>query len=181
MLLAGLYAGDALTSGQVYDVPLEQAYSELSTMPVPNALMQAGAGIYAPTVAVGRSFQAIDWQFQVRGRNVATFVARLSPEGPGHTRVRVEYFPGEPSSPELRHLTSASLVRELARLAMSEQVDAQLERRPVDEDAIARALARHAAAHPEQVQEYGQAMGEMILGLHRQANEAGREAAATNQ
>jgi len=177
MLLAGLYTGDALTSGEVYDLPLEQAYSELSAMTVPAELMQAGTGIYAPAVAVREAFPVIDWQFRVRGRDVATFTARLSPAGPGRTRVRVEYTPGEPSTAALGHFTSANLVREMARLAMSEQVDALLERRPVDRDAIADAFARHAAAHPEQMREFEQAMGEMVADLHRQANETSREAA----
>ncbi|HEX8585100.1 MAG TPA: hypothetical protein VF680_11895 [Allosphingosinicella sp.] len=178
MLLAGLYAGDALTAGQVYDVPLEQAFSELSAMPVPDALTHAAIAADTPDVAVRRSAGAIDWQFQVRGQNVAAFTARLSAEGPKRTRVRIEYTPGEPATPELRQLTSASLVRELARLAMSEQVDAQLERRPVDQQAIVDALARHAAAHPEQVQDFGRATGEMALGLYQQANENSRGVAA---
>jgi hypothetical protein len=177
MLLGGLYASDALTSGQVYDVPLAQAYSELSTMPVPRVFMQAATGSGAPAISIRRSAQAIDWQFKVRGQVVATFTAHLSAVGPDRTRVRIEYARGEPLSPELRHLSSASLVRELARLAMTEQVEAQLEDRPVDQDRIADALARHAAAHPEQIQEFERAMGEMVLGLHRQVNETSREVA----
>lgn len=177
MLLGGLYASDALTSGHVYDIPLAQAYGELSTMPVPGVFMQAATGTGAPEVSIRRSAQAIDWQFQVHGQSVATFTARLSPEGPDRTRVRVEYTLGEPLSPELRHLTSATLVRELARIAMTEQVEAQLEDRPVDQDRIADALARHAAAHPEQVQDFEHAMGDMVMGLHRQVNETSREMA----
>jgi hypothetical protein len=177
LLLAGLYAGDALTAGEVYDVPLEQAYGELSAMRVPAALMQVRAGVHAPEVAVRQSFPVIDWHFQLDGRDVATFTARLSPEGPGRTRVRVEYTPGEASAPELIHLTSAGLVRDLARLTMSEQIDAQLERRPVDDDRAIEALARHAAAHPKQIREFEQAMGEMAAGLYRQANETARDAA----
>ncbi len=162
MLLGSLYASDALTAGRVYDVPLEQAYSELSSMPVPSLLVQATTGTDATSVAVRRSARAIDWHFQVRDQDVAVFTVRLSPEGADRTRVRVGYTPGEPRSPELAHLTSTTLTRDLARIAMSEQVEAQLEHRPVDEDEIVDALARHAAAHPEQVREYGLAAGEMV-------------------
>jgi hypothetical protein len=171
MLLGGLYASDALTTGRVYDIPLEQAYSELASMEVPGPLLGATAGVYATSVSVRRLPQAISWQFQVGGVDVASFTARLSPEAPGRTRVRVEYTPGEPLPPELQQLTSATLTRDFARIAMSEQVDAQLEHRPVDEVEMAHAMARHAAAHPEQVQEYRQAAAETVAGLYRQANE----------
>jgi hypothetical protein len=170
-LLGGLYAGDALTAGTVYDVPIEQAYGELASMPVPDALVPAAAGIDATEVDARRADGAIDWRFRVRGEEVARFTARLSPEGPGRTRVRIDYVAGEPATPELRHLTGATLTRDFARIAMREQVEAQLERRPVDRERIANALARHAADHPEQVKEYGQAIGHMTSDLYRQANE----------
>jgi hypothetical protein len=174
MLLGSLYASDALTAGRVYDIPLQQAYSELSTMPVPDPLLQATTANGATSVAIRRSAEAIDWQFEVRGRNVATFTVRLSAESADRTRVRIEYTPGEPLSPELGHLTSAALIRDLARIAMSEQVEAQLEHRPFDQNEIVDALARHAASHPEQVREYGVAVGEMLVGMRRQIDENSR-------
>ena len=171
MLLGGLYASDALTRGQVYDVPLDQAYGELASMPVPPALVQATTGTDGTEIEVRRSPQSIGWHFKVRGQEVAVFSARLSAEGPNKTRVIIDYSPGEPLSPELARLTSATLTRDLARIAMSEQVEAHLEHRPVDEREIADALAQHAAAHPEQVREFGLAVGGMMKDLRRQIDE----------
>ena len=177
LLVGGLYATDALAPGRTYDIPLEQAFDELSSMPVPDGLAATGAGA-APAVVVERTPSAIHWQFRVRGQDVALFTARLTPEGAGRTRVRIEYSPREPSSPELRRLASAGLVREFARLEMSEHVEARLERRPVDRTEVAAALADHIAANPEQVREYGRAMGEMVADLHRQINENAPEGLA---
>jgi hypothetical protein len=72
-------------------------------------------------------------------------------------------------------MTSAALTRDFARIAMSEQVEARLERRPISHDEVVDALARHAAANPKQVEDYGRAMAEMAAGLHRQASETMRE------
>jgi hypothetical protein len=179
LLLGGLYASGAPAPGRIYDMPYEQAYAELSSMPVPGALIGTDSGSGAPSVVIRRSPRSIGWQFQVGGHDVALFTVRLSPEGPDRTRVRVEYSPGEDLSPELRHLSSAGLIRELARLAMSEQVEAQLEHRPVDQDRIVEALARHAAAHPEQIREFEGALGQTVAGLHRQVNENAPEGSAS--
>ena len=175
MLLGSLYATDALTAGQVYDVPLEQAYSELSSMPLPETLVRSTGGAEPASVAVERSPRAIDWRFQVAGQEVAVFTASLSPEGADRTRVRIAYTAAEPPSPELGQLTSTALVRDLARIAMTEQVSAELEDRPVDRDRIVDALARHAAAHPEQVHEFSRGAGQMVAGLRGQIYENSKD------
>jgi hypothetical protein len=175
MLLGGLYASDALSAGQVYDVPLEQAYSELSSMPLPDPLISPVSRGDAASVAVRRSPRSIDWHFQIAGQDVAVFTATLSSEGADRTRVRIAYTPAEPPSPELGQLTSTALVRDLARIAMTEQVSAELENRPVDRDKIVDALARHAAAHPDQIREFSRGAGEMVAGLHGQIHENSKD------
>ena len=175
LLLGGLYAGDALTAGQVYDIPLAQAYSELSSMPLPSSLVQTTSGTGAASVAVMRSAQVIEWHFQIGGKDVALFTARLSAEGLARTRVRVSYTPGDTLPPELAHLASTSLLRDLARIAMSEQVDAQLEHRPLDQSDVVDSLARHAAAHPEQVREFELAVGDMMKDMRSQIFENSRD------
>src|SRR5687767_14505915 len=171
MLLGGIYAADGLTPGQVYDMPVAQAANELASMPLPKLFVQATTGTDATAVQVRRSGETIGWHFQVRGEDVAVFTARLSAEGANKTRVRVSFTPGEPLSPELGRLTSTRLMRDLAAIAMSEQVDAQLEHRPFDPDDTVEALARHAAAHPELVREYGLAVGGMFNDIHSQIQE----------
>ena len=172
VLLGGLYAGGALSTGQVYDVPITQAYSELAAMPMPPMLTQITAGSDAATVEVRRSPDSIGWHFHMRGQQVSVFTARLSAEGPGQTRVRVSYEPGKALSPELGQLTSTRLMRDLAEITMREQVDAHLEHRPFDQSEAMRAMAVHVTDHPEIVEEYGQAVGGMFQEVNRRAADA---------
>jgi hypothetical protein len=172
VLLGGLYAGGALTSGQVYDVPITQAYSELAAMPLPPMLAQVTGGSNAATVDVRRTPDSIGWHFHLRGQEMSVFTAKLSPEGPGRTRVRVSYEPGNALSPELGQLTSTRLMRDLAEITMSEQVDAHLEHRPFDQSEAMHAMAVHLTDNPEIVQEYGQAVGGMFREINRQAADA---------
>lgn len=172
VLFGGLYAGGALTPGQVYDVPIAQAYGELVAMPMPPMLAQVTGGSDAATVEVSRSADTIGWHFRVRGQVVSEFTARLSAEGPNRTRVRVSYQPGEPLSPELGRLTSTRLMRDVAEITMREQVDAQLEHRPFDQSDAMHAMAAHITDNPEIVREYGQAVNGMFQEVNRQAADA---------
>ena len=172
VLLGGLYAGGALSSGQVYDMPITQVYSELAAMPMPPMLAQVTAGSDAATVEVRRSPDSIGWHFHMRGQQVSVFTARLSAEGPGQTRVRVSYEPGKALSPELGQLTSTRLMRDLAEITMREQVDAHLEHRPFDQSEAMHAMAVHVTDHPEIVEEYGQAVGGMFQEVNRRAADA---------
>ena len=172
VLLGGLYAGGALSSGQVYDMPITQVYSELAAMPMPPMLAQVTAGSDAATVEVRRSPDSIGWHFHMRGQPVSVFTARLSAEGPGQTRVRVSYEPGKALSPELGQLTSTRLMRDLAEITMREQVDAHLEHRPFDQSEAMHAMAVHVTDNPEIVEEYGQAVGGMFQEVNRRAADA---------
>jgi hypothetical protein len=108
------------------------------------------------------------------------FSAHLTAEGANKTRVVINYSPGQPLSPELGRLASATLTRDLARIAMSEQVEAHLEHRPVDTEEMVDALARHAAAHPEQVREYGVAVQGMLGDIYREVSENSRDIRAVD-
>lgn len=162
MLLGGLYAGDALTPGQIYDKPFAQVYSELAATPVPLELVTAMSGSDSTTVDVHRTPDTIGWHFMISGNEVAVFTVRLNAHNVGRTRVTVSYAPGAHISPEIERLTSAALARSLAEIVMSDQVEAELEDRPLDRGATLHKLARHAADHPEQVREYGQEVGNLI-------------------
>ena len=177
-LLGGLYAGGAFTPGQVYDVPIAEAYSELATMPLPPMLAQVTGGSDTATVEVRRSEGSINWRFRVGGEDVSIFTARLSPEGPGRTRIRISYEPGKPLSPEIGRLTSSRLMRDLAEITMSEQVDARLEHRPFDQSEAMHAMAVHITEHPEIMQEYGHAVNGMFKEVNRQAAEAAHGASS---
>lgn len=172
VLLGGLYAGGAFTPGQVYDVPIAQAYSELATMPLPPMLAQATGGSDAVKVDTRRLPGSIEWHFRVGDEEVSLFTARLTAEGPRRTRIRISYEPGKPLSPEIGRLTSTRLMRDLAEITMSEQVDAQLENRPFDQSEAMHAMAVHITEHPEIMQEYGHAVNGMFKEVNRQAADA---------
>lgn len=167
--MGGLYAGDALTPGQVYDKPFAQAYAELAAMPVPGLLAQGVGGSDATSVEVQRAPGSISWGFHLGGQTALTFTARLSAEGSARTRVRIDYAPGVHVSPELKRLASTRLMSDFAEIAMAEQVDAELEDRTADKAEMLSALARHAADHPELVREYGQAVGGIFKEIGNQA------------
>jgi len=169
MLLGGLYAGDALTPGQIYDKPFAQAYSELAAMPVPVELVTAMSGSDSTTVDVHCTPDAIGWHFMISGHEVSVFTARLNAHDASRTRVRVSYAPGADISPEIERLTSTALARSLAEIVMSDQVEAELEDRPLDRGATLHKLARHVSDHPEQVRQYGQEVGNIIKDFGNQA------------
>lgn len=171
MLLGGLYAGGAFTPGQVYDVPIAQAYSELATMPIPSMLAQVTGSPDAAKVDTRRLPGSIEWHFRAGNEEVSLFTARLSAEGPRRTRVRISYEPAKPLSPEVGRLTSTRLMRDLAEFTMSEQVTARLEHRPFDQKAAMHAWAVYTVDHPEVIKEYGQAVNGMFKEVSRQAAE----------
>ena len=170
MALGGLYAGGALTPGEVYGKPQAQVMRELSSMPVPNVPAQSlGGG--ATEVDVRQSSGSIGWHFLVGNREAAAFTATLVPEGKLRTRVTVSYEAGESISPEVASLTSTALMRSAAEIAMREQVDARLDGRPLNQGATLHAIGQHAANHPEQVREYGVAIQQMYKDIGNQVAE----------
>lgn len=170
----GLYATDALTAGEVYDLPFEQAYAELSSMPLPAEVIQVSAAGIGRDVQMRRDASAISWLFLARGEQAARFTATLSREAPGRTRVVVDYEPGPAVPHSLSRLTDTALMRKLAAAAMAEQVDSRLERRPFEQSGFMRRTADHLQNNPDELRAYGEAVGGMMTDL------AGQVAANAN-
>ena len=180
MLLGSLYATDALTPGEVYGLPMTQAQARLAAMPVPSELVQSISGSGGTNIRTRSSAEEVVWHMLINDIEVAAFTAHLSAEGPQQTRVVVSYEPGSHVSPQSARLTSTALARDLAEIAMTEQVRAQLEGRPLDQGKMLGEIGRHAAEHPEQVRESGRVIGDMFKEINSQAAGAA-EAGANHQ
>lgn len=168
-LVGGLYAAGTLSAGEVYDLPASEVTSRLASMPIPLTLLRVTGGSDATTVEVRRSAEAISWNFMLGDERVSTLTARLSPEGDGRTRVVVNQDSIQHPSPEIQRLASTQLAGDLIELGMAELVDARLEGREPDSGDVMQRLALHTAEHPEQVREYGRAVGDMMADLGNQA------------
>jgi len=161
----GLYATDALTRGEVYDLPFDQVYAELSSMPLPDDVAQVSAGRAGNGVVVRREASVISWLFTTGGEEAGRFTATLSPEGPHRTRVIVDYAPGRSVREGILRIGDTAMMRKLAAAAMAEQVDSRLERRPFEQSGFMRRAAEHLQNNPEYLEEYGEAIGQSMIAM----------------
>lgn len=174
LLAGGLYATGALTPGTVYDKPFDEAYADLSSMPVTpllgfdKAMPGPGAGQRVDQVSMTRTANSIGWRLTVGPTEIATFTAQLTPVGPSRTRVTVDFRPNGKGSE--KSLESTVMITDLARIAMAEQIDARLENRQSNARAMFLAMGRHITANPDQLRDFGRAvegaMGEVAVQLH---------------
>jgi hypothetical protein len=158
-LFGGLLSSGVLAAGEIYPKPYSVDYAELASMPIPPmAAGMAGGSDVTVEELPGR----IAWHFRARGGEVATFTASLSEEDPWHTRVVVDFVTGEAMDSRTAQLVGTSFMRSNARIAMTEQVDARLTGRPFDQLRMGQMMAEHQQAHPEEIKEFGYAVGDMF-------------------
>lgn len=155
------FAGGALTTGEVYDKPIAQVRAELAAMPVEGLVLHAVAGSDGTKVKVRQTADSIIWHFMIGGHEVSVFTATLNEEGRLRTRVRLAHTPGANPIPEVDRLNSTAMMRSMSEIAMAERVDARLENRSVDDGELMLSLGQHLSDNPEQVREYGLAIGQM--------------------
>jgi hypothetical protein len=169
LLVGSLYAGGALSRGEVYDLPLDDARARLIEMPVPRDALLGAAGSEVPVMRVRAAAESVSWRLG-SAEDAPVITARLKSEGAAKTRVVVDYAPVRSQS-FVGRLMSTSFMRSFVRTSFEEQVDAELEGRPFDRQGALRAFAREAAENPDQVRELGQTVGGIF-------QEVGNEAAA---
>lgn len=167
----GLYASDALTRGEVYPLSYDQAFAELSSMPLPAEVTQMSVRSVGSQVEVRTEGSVIAWHFMADGRETGRFTATLSPEGEGKTRVIVDFVSGSHKPEGMLRISDTALMRKLAAAALAEQVDSQLERRPFEQSGFMQRAAEHLQNNPEQLKEYGEAVGQTMNDLYSQARE----------
>lgn len=160
LLGGGLYAADVFTPGTVYDKPFVQAYDDLSTMKILPLLGESAAyGVKRPAIATitsTRTPDAIQWAIAVGPTKLGTFTARLSAIDGSRTRVLLSIRPAETESSVMRADEADAMIVELARVVMTEQIDARLEDRAPDSRAIAIAMARYITADEGNLRTFGE-------------------------
>ena len=158
--VGGLYAGGVLESGQVYPKPFDQAYAELSSMPIPEMARQ-GAG--SSDIVIRRYADSIEWHFRHKDEDLYVFTASLSREDDQHTRVKVDFDVGDALDPQSKKLLGSDYIRSIAGLALNEQVSSELEDRSFDQRRFATQLAVRAKIHPRELEAFGDGIRQMML------------------
>jgi len=159
LLAAAAIATGVLTAGEVYPKPFDKVYAELSAMPLPTgASAAAGNG----DVSVRHLDHSIEWHFMQQGQDWAVFTATLSPTDATHTRVKVDFRTGEAMDPQSSRLIATPYMSNMARLAMAEQVAAELGDRPFNRLRFGQLMAGYQAANPQAMEQLGGALSEMM-------------------
>ncbi len=166
----GLYASDALTRGEVYELSYDEAFAELSSMPLPAEVTQLSLRSVGSKVEVRTEGSVIAWHFMADGMETGRFTATLSREGDDRTRVIADFVPGATEPEGLLRISDTTLMRKMAAAALAEQVDSRLERRPFEQSGFMQRAAEHLQNNPEQLEEYSQAVGQTMIDLYDQAS-----------
>ena len=177
----GLYASDALTRGEVYDLSYDQAFAELSTMPLPTEVTQLSARSAGSRVEVRTQGSVIAWRFLDDGRENGRFTATLSRESDAQTRVIVDFVLGSDAPEGVLRISDTALMRKLAAAAMAEQVDSRLEGRPFEQSGFMQRAAEHLQNNPEHLKEFGNAVGQTMNDLYSQAQDTASSMPAYEQ
>ena len=152
--VGGLYAGGAFDRGEVYNVPIAQARMRLELMELPEAMFNAAGG---SSVSDSEQGDTYTWKVMVGSEKAAVFTARLKAEGPSQTRVTLDYTRPKSKDAWSDRLLSTNFMRTYTETSFHEYVDAAIENRRPDQSEAMKAFAAHAAAHPEDIRELGEA------------------------
>ena len=167
--VGGLYATDALTRGEVYRLSYDQAFAELSSMPLPEDVTQLSLASVGGKVETRREGPVIAWLFMADGKETGRFTATLSAEGPARTRVIVDYVTRTKAPEGLMRIGDTALMRKLAAAALAEQVDSRLKGRPFERSGFMQRAADHLQNNPDDLKAYGEAVRQTMIDLSEQA------------
>ena len=167
----GLYAGGAFDRGKVYDLPMAEARARLDAVQIPQMAAATAAGRDTALRPVSNG-DTVEWR--IGGAVGATFSAALSSEGPGRTRVILDYEPAKVDGSYGDRLRSTRFLRGFAETTFEEEVDARLEGRVADQAQAMRDFAREIASDPEAVRELGLVTQDMFKSVSAQLNETMR-------
>ena len=167
--VGGLYAGGAFDRGKVYDLPIAEARTRLANVRIPQLAAETALGRDDINLRPISTSDAIEWR--VSGSAGAIFSAVLTSEGPGRTRVKLDYEPAKVDGSYADKLRSTRFLRGFAETTFEEEVDARLEGRVADQAQAMRDFAREIASDPEAVRELGLVTEEMFKSVSAQLNE----------
>ena len=167
LLLGGLAGCGLFPSDDVYAKPYDMVYAELAATSIPHQLSSALPGA---TPRVVRNPGMIVWHFANLDGDVATFTATIARVDDHHTRVTVEAKPGKAMDPQVGRLLGSPTMVGVTRVAMEEQVAAELDDRPFDKLAYGTRLTAYMNAHPQDMIGTGNAIRDTMNDVAMQAN-----------
>jgi hypothetical protein len=144
--------------GEVYAVPLDKAYSQLSRMelePGLRSIVAASDNLGLITATVPN--QSVTWKFTHQGAPVGQVRADLAASGADKTRVKVTFELAERG--ELKHhaafVNQQELVSSFITIHLQERIAAKLEGRKFDESKVGEAMAEYMLTHPQAMMKFG--------------------------
>jgi hypothetical protein len=170
-----MYLHGDLSGGQIYNVPLHDAYLRAQNVQVDPGTMNV-AGNYKPDKEIYTD-EAVKWAYKADGQDVGKLAATLRSASGGRTRVWVSFEEGDgQATPAVQRLRTE--LKQLGSVVMSEQVGAAIDQRPVDKGIIQAASAAYLTAHAGDVfQGVAEKMDEAAADFHKQdADDAYRHA-----
>ena len=165
MVGGGVWYSGALNGGEFYPIAPTEVAHQLALMPMPSdveAALDADDMIRLRTTRKGN--EEVRWDVLLNGVPIAKFTAELE-AAEGGTNVTVDFELSDSSLGQAAGKEtplSTELVQTLAEIALAEQVDATLEKRPFDTERVANGAATWIAMNPGATMAYGMKMQAML-------------------
>lgn len=145
ILGGGIYLHGPLRTGEIYDHSAESAYKTISAMPLPNLFDRMVAQMPGSKFTKERiPGKSVIWHFNAKGKEVARFTADILPAQNGKARVATHFAMSADAARILNNEDSefevAKAFEVVGRVAMTEQVDSKLEKRPFEDEKVGMAM-----------------------------------------
>lgn len=145
-VLGGMYVHGDLSGGQIYNVPLHDAYLRAQNVKIDSGTMNVADNYHPDKELYGD--EAVKWAYKVDGQAVGKLSATLREASGGRTRVWVGFEPGDgEATPAVQRLRTE--LKQLGTVVMGEQLGAAIDQRPVDRGVIKAASVAYLAAHTQ--------------------------------
>ncbi len=147
--------------GEVYNMPVEQVATTLETLAIPEELNQFMGEVSGADVSISRKgVEKVTWTFSLNGLKLGEFHANLFAKDANTTRVTVGFELPEDGIGKHTAETplQSNLVKNLAELALTEQVDSVLEKRDYNSREVASNITTYLITHGGEVVAFGKEM-----------------------
>lgn len=163
-LAVGLIAGGTLDTGRRYPLTMAETRSRLASLETPDAAIITSAAGAGPVERI-LGEREVRWRVRGGDGDTALYIAELTPVNDVETRVRLHIKHQTVGQPD--RLTSTRFLRGFGNATFAEAVDAALETSPDRRLTPVRDWAEQVSRDPEQLREFGQAIGSMYAELPR--------------
>lgn len=152
----GMYMHGPLKTSETYPRPAAEAAYVLETLQLPQAV--TGMMSSVPKASTTREFipgKSISWSFHARGGQVARFIAEMDPVDETHTRISssLKMMGDSEKLMQTEYMPMAKQFSVVGRVAMREQLDSRMEKRPFNKEIVTKAMAGYAMANMGEIQQ----------------------------